>query len=359
MKNQLIFLTILSVFFVFQSVTLKAQELKSPYEILKVTKDTDVTETTNCPKTPPAVKNLLFKSIYTNREHGLSIIDKKAQKKYKKQTKPLRYFEQKISWWIEDHQTKGTHLNCAVQWLRDWSKQDALLNNEVSFQGEAIRKWTLAVLSSNYVQIMHSPHISKEDKKIIENWLHRLSEQVIKDYSRYPEKMSRQNNHIYWSAWAVMITSTITNDPDHFRWAKLKFDKAMNQIEKDGTLPHEIFREGKAFNYHVFALGPLLMMAETLEANGKKGYAPPLHRLVRVVLEGLENEQAYFEEKTGVKQDLKGTITAPQLAWIEVYHARFPNDITKKWVDKFRPFTQRRLGGNMTRLFTSDYSDEG
>jgi len=356
MKNQLIFLATLSFFLVFLGATAGAKELKSPYKMSQVTK---VAKTTNCPKTPPAVRNLLFKSIYTNRDHGLSIIDKKAQKKYKKQTKPLRYFEQKISNWIENHQTEGTYLNCAVQWLSDWAKKDALLNNKVSFQGEAIRKWTLAVLSSNYIQIMHSPHTSSQDKKTIKDWLHRLSEQVIEDYSRYPEKMSRQNNHIYWSAWAVMITSTITNDKDHFHWAKSKFDRGISQIEKDGTLPHEIFREGKAFNYHVFALGPLIMMAETLEANSKQGYVQKLHKLVRVVLEGLENEQAYFEEKTGIKQDLKGTITAPQLAWIEIYHARYPNDITEKWVEKFRPFHQRRLGGNITRLFASDYSDEG
>lgn len=356
MKNQLVFLAILLVFISFQGVNAKAGALKSPYPVVEFK---PAVKTSKCKKTPPAVKELLFRSIYTNRGHGLSIVDKNAQKKYKKQSKPIRYFEQNISRWINDYQMNGKHLDCAIQWLRAWAKQDAMLNGKVTFQGEAIRKWSLAVFSSNYIQIKDSPYIKEEDKRIIEKWLHRLAVQVVRDYSRYPEKMSRQNNHIYWSAWAVMITSIITNDKNHYQWAKQKFDKAIKHINKDGTLPHEIYREGKAFNYHIFALGPLLMMAETMERNGQKGYPKPLHRLVKRVLGGLENNQSYFEKKTGVKQDLAGTITSAQLAWIEVYHARFASARTTKWIEKFGPFVQRRLGGDMTRLYGQHHSDGG
>lgn len=348
MKIQLIYLLfLLCIALPLNAQATKNKALQSPYPIILGPAPVGQ----KCQKTPPAIQDLLYKSVYTNRSHGLSIVDKKAEKKYKKQTKAIRHFENKISHWVESYFENGTNLQCAAQWLVDWAKQDALLKGNANFQGEAVRKWTLASLSSSYSQIRHL-NIPAKDKKSIDQWLAKLAEQVVADYSRHPEKKSRQNNHVYWSAWAVMITTTFTNNKDHYNWAKAKFYRAMRDIEKDGTLPLEVSREGKAYNYHVFALSPLIMMAETLEVNGKNGYKPALHRLVKGVMDGLNNEQQYFEEKTGVKQDLKGTITSGHFAWLEVYNARFPNANNQKWLDTaFRPAIQRRIGGNMTRLF--------
>lgn len=311
-----------------------------------------------CPKPPPPIHDMQYKSVYTKRTNGLSIVDKKAQKKYKKETKTLRDFGNKIATWIENSFEDKSDLQCVVQWLTEWADKNALLGGKVSDQGQAVRKWSLASLSSTYSQVRHSKIISNEDRLKIDQWLQNVSDQVVKDYSQGPERMSRRNNHIYWSAWAVMITSTLSNDMMHYAWAKNKFAQGINDITEDGTLPLEMERQGKAFNYHVFALSPLIMMAETLEINGDRGYTPALHRLVDRVLEGLENKQAYFKEKTGVKQNLTGTVTKSHLAWIEVYHARFPNNITRKWIKKMRPFHQRRIGGNTTRLFARDYSEE-
>ncbi len=310
-----------------------------------------------CPKTPPAIYDMQFKSVYTDKSKGVSIVDKKAQKKYRKQTADIRYFEKKIAGWVEDGLKGGNAIPCAIQWLSDWGKSQSMLNGEVTFQGEAVRKWTLGTLSSHYSQIQKIENIPEKDKEIIEDWLRDLSHQVVKDYNQKPESDSRRNNHSYWAAWSVMMTSVFLDDQKNYRWAKEIFDRAIRDIEPDGTLPLEIARQGKAFNYHVFALSPLIMMAETIEKNGGNGYSVPLHLLVERVLNGLDDPH-YFEEKTGVKQNLKGTITSSQLAWIEVYHARFGNDLTQKWIDTLRPFYQRRIGGNITQLFTKNYSDE-
>lgn len=330
--------------------------LRSPYPVFSNISPAPTTDK-KCQKTPPAIYDMVYQSIYSDKSHGVSIVDEKARKKYKEQTKKIRDFENKIATWTEKSIVGSNDLPCAIKWMTDWADAKSMLEGKINFQGESVRKWTLGSLSSHYIQIRHSKQISKTDRNKIDQWLQELSDQVVSDYSRRLDAGSRRNNHAYWAAWGVMITSVTLNDKKNFKWSTKIFDRAMQDIDEDGTLPLEIARQGKAFNYHVFALNPLIMMAETLDANGKNGYQPALHRLVKRVTDSLE-DQKYFKEKTGVKQNITGTITDSQLAWIEIYNARFPNESSQKWIDKFRPFYQRRIGGDITRLFVKNYSEE-
>lgn len=335
-------------------------KLRSPYPVFSQVflKSQDTNDSINCPSPPAPVHDMEYTSVYTDKSHGVSIVDKKAQKKYKKQISPVKKFEIKIEQWIDkslSNKTKSLkNTTCALEWLHSWAQQNSLLDGKTTFQGEAIRKWTLATLSSHYIQIKNFEYFSDEKKQEIEDWFDRIAQQTISEYNQFPEKKSRNNNHMFWAAWGVMSAAVATNNQNHFGWATKKYKQALHQIQPDGTLPLELDRQSKAFHYHVFAVSPLVMMAETLEANGIKAYeenSGSLHKLVDRVLVEIETDQKYIEAKTGKQQNLENTLTAGQLAWLEVYHARFEDARMDKLLKKMQPLSQRRIGGNMTRLY--------
>jgi poly(beta-D-mannuronate) lyase len=311
-----------------------------------------------CPDAPKAVRNLKFKSIYTDKSDGTSIVDPKAKKNYKDDTAALRFYENKISEWAmiyvsapDRAQAQG---ECVLEWLYRWAEDDALLG-KTNGQGEAVRKWSLASLSSAFLQVKDDERLPAEKKREVMSWLHLVAKTVRDDYSRELDNTSRQNNHMFWAAWGVMITAVLTDDREMMDWSVEKFKFGARQIQKDGTLPHEMGRMTKAFNYHVFAAGPLIMMAETAEKNGIHLYSykdNAIRRLVDRILTELETDQAYITEETGRDQNLDGTVTAGQLAWMEPYYARFKDPRMKRWIKALRPMEQRRMGGNLSMLFS-------
>jgi len=342
--------------------------LKSPYPVyMELPNGLNIkTDNSNCLTPPTPSYDLIFTSVYTDKSNGVSIVDKKAQKKYRSQISKLKKYETQIYKWIESGftgDTNGDHnIACAISWLKDWAEGNSLLNGKTNFQGEAVRKWTLASLSSHYLQIKHLPNIDTNDKKTIEKWLKRLAKVVIQDYERNPESKSRNNNHMYWATWSVMITSIALNDIHFYRWSRKYFKEALESIQADGTLPLELYREGKAFHYHVFAAGPLVLMAETVTRNGHDMYEyrhGSLKRLINRILEEIENDQSYITNLINVEQNLNRTLTSGNLAWLEVYNTRYPSETAQIWLDNLRPMVQRRLGGNLTRLYlTTDFELE-
>lgn len=361
--TKLLLLTAAAATAIFYLAPSKAEEwnrLRSPYPVF-VTAPYYLPSPTNsyqCPKTPKPIHRMKYTSIYTDKSNGISIVDKAAQKKYRQQVKALKKYETQIYKWteqaLEGKDRKKHPVACALAWLSDWAQENSMLDGETNFQGEAIRKWTLASLSSLYLQIKNFKQTDKEQKRQIEDWLERLGNQVMSDYSKHPNSKSRNNNHMYWAAWSVLITAVAINNKDFYKWGLKQYKKAVNNIQDDGTLPLETYRQSKAFLYHIFAAAPLVMIAETATRNGDNMYEynnSALHRLIALILHEMDNNQSYLRKKTGQPQNLTSVITPESLAWLEVYNARFKNKEIEKRLSQFRPMIQRRLGGNMTRLF--------
>lgn len=339
-------------------------KLRSPYPLF-ATFIEPTPEQEKCPTPPASIHDMEYISVYTDKSEGISIVDKEAQKKYKKQIETIKNFELKIEGWVENSfntkSKKTENTYCAIQWLYDWAINNSYLDGKTTFQGGAVRKWSLGVLSSHYLQIKNIHNIDNQTKSEIEDWLKRVATTVITEYESKPENKSRNNNHVYWAAWSVMITGIATNNRKFYKWGVRQYNKAINQIQKDGTLPLELERQSKAFHYHTFAAAPLVMMAETMTANGNEAYEHnegALHKLIELILKELESNQTYISKLTDKKQNLEGTITNAQLAWMEPYYARFKNKNMEQWIKKLRPMIQRRTGGNMTRLYGQPIPDQ-
>lgn len=313
-----------------------------------------------CPAAPEPVRDLIFQSFYEDDDPSRSSVDKKRLKKYKKSSAGLYGFEEKLAVianrYVAERGRDSTKAVCAQDWLDLWAGQGALLG-EVNRSGELVRKWSLASISSIYAQIKDEPDLDVRKKARIESWIRVVAERVIEDFSKDTHRESRRNNHLYWTAWAVAVTSYALQDREMLNWALGKAKIGLDQIEEDGSLPLEMARGKRALLYHNFSVVPLVMTAEMASRNGIDLYSyddGALHRLVAIVIEGIKNPER-FERETGEKQDYKKSVLSPSgLAWLVPYEKRFPGLVAGRIPENTSRFASRRLGGDMTLLFGAE-----
>ena len=303
------------------------------------------------------MKDLFFESIYDKKSKNSSVVDPEAHAKYKEDTKPVRTLESGLAttanYYSKSNPPRSEIAACVMSWIQIWADADGLLGMS-SANGEFIRKWILASISLAYIQVRDDPYIAPDVDEKAKKWIKRVADLVIKDFSKDTDKGSRNNNHMYWAAWGVMAAAIALDDNDLYDWALYEAKSGIHDIEEDGSLPLEMARGPKAYNYHHFASIPLFMMAETARINGEDLYElndQGLKRLARLILDNME-DQTYFEQTTGKVQNLHRTITSSNLVWLEIYTNRYPDDqVAEYWLQKFRPVKQSRVGGDATLLY--------
>lgn len=354
-RNKFIYMSIFANFFLLYPQMAHA-DIASPFPALEQA-PIMAKPSFSCPKPPDAITDLQFESMYDDADPTRSTVDEFRLAAYKTDSKPLYSFENKLVKMTNQYR-EGQGQNpaiaaCAQKWLYEWAKGDALLG-DANRSGILIRKWSLASIASAYVQIKHAPWKHPNHKQKIENWLGQVANTVVRDFSNNPQSNSRQNNHLYWAAWSVALTSYAVQDQSLFIWAMDKAKHGVKQIDIDGTLPQEMARASRALLYHVFATSPLVMLAEMGKRNGIDLYSindGALHKLVNRSLRGLDDPR-FFEERTGKTQDYTSIRSDAGLAWLAPYNFRYSNQLAAAWNAKMSsPLFNRRLGGDMTLLF--------
>ena len=121
----------------------------------------------------------------------------------------------------------------------------------------------------------------------------------------------------------------------------------VKQIQKDGTLPHEMDRAARALHYHLFAAAPLVTLAEFAAANGEDLYSEhdeALKRLVERSVSGV-NDPSYFRRKAGSEQEVPPFTSAMSYAGMQPYAKRFPNPAISVILGKHDSLSGFYLGG--------------
>lgn len=348
--------------FLFSS-SASAQGLKSPFLTLLPPDANPKGEIFECKAAPPAITSLNIKSIYKETDPTGSIPDPKSEEIYYAQVKPLNSYLEEVARMSNIYtRSNGRNLSsakCALTWLNDWAQQEAFLSDPSPY-GRFVRAWSLAAVSSSYIQIALDGRLDAAQKVSVKKWLSQLNKAVMRDYTAKPsDKSIPKNNNLYWAAWAVGITSTVLQNPEHFRWAMEKAKTGLIQIEDDGTLPLEVRRASRAQIYHLFAAVPLVMLAELGVNNGVNLYAynnGALHRLVNLNVTQFDNPD-YLTHRSGAKQILDRKLIPAFICWLEPYMTRFgfSDPKTKKIAERmlmtYRPLFDRRAGGDTTLLF--------
>lgn len=311
-----------------------------------------------CREAPLPVRDLFFNSMYDPESENASVVDPQELKKYREETKPIHDLEvglvRNANAYLLSSSSDPAIANCVVNWLNLWAAEEALLG-ESNRMGEFVRKWTLSSVALSYMQVRDSQSLSAEDRQDVERWIKQVAERVMKDFSKNPQINSRRNNHMYWAGWGVITAAVVLDDKKMFDWGVETARIGIRQIQKDGTLPLELARGPKAYNYHHYAAIPLMMTASLAQKNGVDLFQEndeALKRLARVLIENLDN-QDYFEKLTGEKQNLERTITSSNLSWMEPYYNYYHDPEALKWLKKFRPVKHSRVGGDATLLYGS------
>ncbi len=340
-----------------------AQGLKSPFKTLLPPDANPKGEIFECAKTPPAIASLNIVSLYKETDPTESVPDPKSEEIYYAQVKPLYAYLDEVARMSNIYtRSNGRNLSsakCALTWLNDWGQKEAFLSDPSSY-GKFVRAWSLAAVSSSYIQIALDGRLDSAQKVAVKKWLSQLNKAVMRDYSsRYSDKSIPKNNNLYWAAWAVGITSTVLQNPENFRWAIEKAKTGLIQIEDDGTMPLEVRRASRAQLYHLFAAVPLVMLAELGANNGVNLYAynnGALHRLVKLNVTQFENPE-YLTHRSGARQSLDRKLIPAFICWLEPYMTRFgfsdpkTTRIAERMLMTYRPLFERRAGGDTTLLF--------
>lgn len=308
-----------------------------------------------CPSPPPPQRHLEMDGFYADRGSGSSVVDPQAMRAYRAATEALNRFDNDLvrmaDRYVASRPAEPRFAACALDWLAVWADAEAMLGR-VSQQGGYVRKWGLAPAAASYLKIRGEPSLDAAKTQRVEAWLRRWARAVRDDYDS-PERESRRNNHLYWAAWSVGLASVALDDRRLFDWAMDKARFGLRQVTAEGVLPLEMARKARAYHYHVFAAGPLVMVAELGAVNGVDLYGErdgALKRLVGLVIANFDDSR-FFDERAGVKQDRGGSDKGPHFAWLETYYARTRDPAALRLLGKLTGLRERRIGGDLTLLF--------
>lgn len=297
----------------------------------------------DCPPVPPPVVDLTIERYY---EDGAgSIVEPTRMEAHKAQSAPLKEFVGTVTRLADRaHLQRSSPVQtiaCALTWLRGWAQGGAYLGTVSSKQAEAQRKWDLAGTSLAYVKLRR--WASPEDRAVIEPWLAKWADATR---AAFDDASIKRNNHWYWLGLAQMGVALATDDAKRRQSAKAIFEDAMKDITPEGTLPLEMARKARALHYHVFAVEPLVVMAELAAARGEDWYAPndgALHRLVKTAAQGLA-DPALFDKVAGVAQQRP---VKTGYGWAHLYRDHFFDRMPEKIE---QPDGHRYLGGDVDVL---------
>ena len=202
--------------------------------------------------------------------------------------------------------------------------------------------------------------VPSEEDQIIKKWLkkivkrneHLMYDQIYKKNTQATGVPKRAHNHALSSAIAHMELGVLLNDEKLFRKAFKNFEAAIRYQRKDGSLPIEVRRGGRAMFYQGRAMNALAVIAIIAENQGyniwdyeykEKNY----HNLVKFFIDFTENNEIVFKYAKEMKspgpakdykvQDLNRS--SSNWGWLYAYATRFPDHDNikrlKNWSQNF------------------------
>ncbi|WP_333849623.1 mannuronate-specific alginate lyase [Leclercia sp.] len=285
------------------------------------------------PLPAPYTAPLTLRSKYEGSDSARATLNPQAEQAFRAASKPIVGFERGISKMVWRYKQSGDPhtLACILDGYAAWAKAEALLSDQTSHTGRAMRKWALATLASSWLELKFTPGTSLAGQQTTERWLGKLADRVVQEWDGLP--LARTNNHSYWAAWAVMASAVALDRRDLFDWSLKEYRIAAGQIAADGTLANEQRRRDRAQAYHNYALQPLVMIASFADANQVDVTKENNHALARLAGYVLQQNTAHLE-------------------WLEPWCAMHDcTSVTLSRLDASRPLQDRRLGGNLTLLY--------
>ena len=191
-------------------------------------------------------------------------------------------------------------------------------------------------------------NISEVEDKIIKDWFKKIvkkNKHLMYEYSNYKSGSGatgtpkRAHNHALSSAISHMQLGILLNDNKLFRTAFKNFEAAIKYQRKDGSMPIETRRGGRAMFYQGRAMNALAVIAILAENQGYNIWdydhkGKNYHNIVKFFIDFTENNEIVFKyaksmkhpgpAKNYKKQDLESR-SSSNWGWLYAYASRFPN----------------------------------
>jgi poly(beta-D-mannuronate) lyase len=325
-----------------------AQSLRSPWDGKSVT----ITEADYaCPTLAHIASDLVTDGFYRLDDPTHSIIDPVRQEAYKKSSDGVKAVGTAVVKAADDYRTTGSRkaAQCAMAQILTLAEEHSLAGKMSSNQAYYVQGWVVGAVAIAYLKIRETNIATPQQTETIADWMHSVGEQTIGYYTAHKRAGhgDSQNNHLYWAGVELAAIGVAANNRKDFDWAMATYDNGVDQIQPDGSLPLEMARGGRALHYHLYALAPLVLVAEFGEANHLDLYAHAngaIHRLVNFSVAGIQDPTP-FAKATGVQQEVPKTITGDQIGWAPPYVQRFPNPALERMVQAAPSLSVYYLGG--------------
>jgi poly(beta-D-mannuronate) lyase len=279
-----------------------------------------------------------------------SIIDPVRQAAYNKSSNPVKAAGMAIVTAADNYRTTGSPqaAQCAMARIVAMAQDRSLSGKMSSSQAYYVQGWVVGAIAIAYLKVRETGDSTPQQTEMIANWLHSVGEQTRGYYDDHKKSGGdKGNNHLYWAGVELAAIGVAANNRNDFDWAMATYDNGVDQIRPDGTLPLEMARGTRALHYHLYALAPLVLLAEFGEANSLDLYAHAngaIHRLVDVSVAGLQ-DPAPFAKATGVKQEVPRRPSGDQIGWAPPYVRRFPNPALARMIANAPSLSVYYLGG--------------
>jgi poly(beta-D-mannuronate) lyase len=329
------------------AVTLcQSQKLRSPWDGKKI-------KLTNaghiCPDPPAFSETLSVDGYYLDKNH--SIVDPSWTDASSKDTQRVIEFGQAVSSAADSYITKGSPAGpaCVYTLLTAAAKAKAWTGTMPFPPGVYVQHWVLSGAAMAYLKVRNSRIGKPEDDKLIQEWFRALAIKAREYLEAHRTDPASQglSNHTYWTGLALAAEGIANDDRSAFDWGMDAYRTGVREIQPDGTLPFGMSLGASALEYHLYAAGPLVMLAELGEANKIDLYAESdgaLQKLVKRATDGVMTPQ-FFEQKTGIKQTMPIQISANEIGWAVPYVQRFPNGTISAQIQQARTVRLWQWGG--------------
>jgi poly(beta-D-mannuronate) lyase len=313
------------------------------------------------------IVSLSGESRYVRDDPARAEIDPDRAEAYEREVAPLREYEREVIRHANRYVRSGgetpAHAARCGGMLWRWAEAEAL-DEMKSATAHFNRSAAVSALALAWMQVREAIDPEDDGVRVIERWFDRRGDEV-RDYydEKDPDQRSSRNNHRYWAGLAAAGAGVASGSSRLLDWGLESGELGLRQVDRDGALPLELSRGKRALYYHAYALGPLTMLAEIGAQNGRSLYDAAdgaLHRLVRFTLNGIE-EPSRVAAKADAEQEALGrdggAFDKGDVAWLEIYDARYRD--RNPWAGRMaelRPLTSRRLGGDLTLLFSGQKS---
>jgi len=321
--------------------------LRSPWDLKQV----QITSAPyDCPQAAHLSRDLTTDGFYSDSKS--SIIDPAKWKAYQESSGPYKALGDRVVAAADAFRTTGSRdaAQCALSMLDMAADDGAFTGKMSSRQAYYVQGWVIGAAAIAFLKVHDSGLVGPGEAEKVGKWMRTVAQQTMTFYdsARTKPGAEQQNNHLYWAGVEIAAVAIVANDRAMFRWAMDTYRNGVEQITPEGTLPLEMRRGQRALHYHLYALSPLVYLAEFGEANKLHLYSANHHALKRLVdrcISALDGDR-YFDKAAGIAQDTpNGPLAAEQISWAPIWAKHFPNPALSALIAQATSLSYMYLGG--------------